>query len=257
MIHSTAIIDSSATIADDVEISPYVIIGPDVTIGSGTWIGPHTVIQGPTRIGRDNKIFQFSSIGEMPQDKKYVEGDKTELIIGDRNVIREFCTFNRGTTQDIGKTVLGDDNWIMAYVHLAHDCIIGNHTIFANGTTLAGHVIIDDYVILGGFSLIHQFCHIGKYAFTGMGTAVGKDIPPYVMAMGAPGIPRGINREGLKRHQYSKQSISRIKEAYRILYRSDLAFKDAVAKLKQEYAEFDEIQELISFCDASQRGIIR
>ncbi len=256
MIHPTAVIDPSAELADDVEISPYVVIGPKVTIGSGTWIGPHVVIQGPTTIGCDNKIYQFSSIGEVPQDKKY-DNEDTELIIGDRNVIREFCTFNRGTSQDIGKTVLGDDNWIMAYVHLAHDCIVGNHTIFANGTTLAGHVIIDDYVILGGFSLIHQFCHIGKYAFTGMGTAVGKDIPPYVMAMGAPAIPRGINREGLKRHQYDKESISRIKEAYRVLYRSDLAFKDAVTKLKKEYADFEEIQELINFCDASKRGIIR
>ncbi len=256
MIHPTAVIDSSAELADDVEISPYVIIGPKVTIGSGTWIGPHVVIQGPTTIGCDNKIYQFSSIGEVPQDKKY-DNEDTQLIIGDRNVIREFCTFNRGTSQDIGKTVLGNDNWIMAYVHLAHDCIVGNHTIFANGTTLAGHVIIDDYVILGGFSLIHQFCHIGKYAFTGMGTAVGKDIPPYVMAMGAPAIPRGINREGLKRHQYDKESISRIKEAYRILYRSDLAFKEAVTKLKQEYADFEEIQELINFCDTSKRGIIR
>ncbi len=256
MIHPTAVIDPSAELADDVEISPYVVIGANVSIGSGTWIGPHTVIQGPTTIGCDNKIYQFSSIGEVPQDKKYNNED-TRLIIGDRNVIREFCTFNRGTSQDIGKTVLGNDNWIMAYVHLAHDCIVGDHTIFANGTTLAGHVTIEDHVILGGFSLIHQFCNIGKYAFTGMGTSVGKDIPPYVMAMGAPAIPRGINREGLKRHQFSKENISRIKEAYRILYRSELAFKDAVAKLKQEYSDFDEIKELINFCDESQRGIIR
>ena len=256
MIHPTAVIDPSAELADDVEISPYVVIGANVSIGSGTWIGSHTVIQGPTTIGCDNKIYQFSSIGEVPQDKKYNNED-TRLIIGDRNVIREFCTFNRGTSQDIGKTVLGNDNWIMAYVHLAHDCIVGDHTIFANGTTLAGHVTIEDHVILGGFSLIHQFCNIGKYAFTGMGTSVGKDIPPYVMAMGAPAIPRGINREGLKRHQFSKENISRIKEAYRILYRSELAFKDAVAKLKQEYSDFDEIKELINFCDESQRGIIR
>ncbi len=256
MIHPTAVIDPSAELAEDVEISPYVVIGANVSIGSGTWIGPHTVIQGPTSIGQDNKIYQFSSIGEQPQDKKYNNED-TRLIIGDRNVIREFCTFNRGTSQDIGKTVLGNDNWIMAYVHLAHDCIVGDHTIFANGTTLAGHVIIDDYVILGGFSLIHQFCHIGKYAFTGMGAAIGKDIPPYIMAMGAPAIPRGINKEGLKRHQFSTESISRIKQAYRILYRSDLAFKDAIIKLKQEYADYDEIVELATFCDESKRGIIR
>jgi UDP-N-acetylglucosamine acyltransferase len=257
VIHPTAIIDPSAKIDEGVEISPYAVIGADVSIASGTWIGPHTVIQGTTTIGHDNKIFQFSSLGEMPQDKKFNEGDKTELIIGDRNVIREFCTFNRGTAQDIGKTVLGDDNWIMAYVHLAHDCIIGNNTIFANGTTLAGHVTIDDHVVLGGFSLIHQFCHIGKYAFTGMGTAVGKDIPPYVMAMGAPAAPRGINREGLKRHDYSRQSISQIKEAYRILYRSDLTFKEAVIKLKENYADVDEISVMIDFCDSTERGIIR
>ena len=256
MIHPTAVIDPSADLAEDVEISAYVVIGAKVSIGSGTWVGPHTVINGPTRIGCDNKIFQFCSIGEVPQDKKYKDED-TQLIIGDRNVIREFCTFNRGTAQDIGKTVLGNDNWIMAYVHLAHDCIVGDHTVFANGTTLAGHVIIDDYVTLGGFSLVHQFCRIGKYAFTGMGTAVGKDIPPYVMAMGAPAIPRGINREGLKRHQYNKESISRIKEAYRALYRSELTFIEAVKKLKKAYSDREEIMDLVSFCEASQRGIIR
>ena len=179
------------------------------------------------------------------------------MIIGDRNVIREFCTLNRGTTQDIGKTVLGNDNWIMAYVHLAHDCVIGNHTIFANGTTLAGHVTIDDYVTLGGFTLVHQFCHVGKHGFTGMGTAVGKDIPPYVMAMGTPAIPRGINRVGLKRHDYSKESISHIKEAYRILYRSDLTFKEALDKIKEKYTHIDEVTDLIKFCDNTERGIIR
>ncbi len=257
MIHPTAIVHESAVIADDVDISPYVIIGEHVTIGSGTWVGPHTVIQGPTRIGKDNRIYQFSSLGEVPQDKKFNDNDKTELVIGDRNVIREFCTFNRGTAQDIGKTVLGNDNWIMAYVHLAHDCIVGNHTIFANGTTLAGHVRIDDYAILGGFSLIHQFCHVGKYAFTGMGTAVGKDIPPYVMAMGTPAIPRGINKEGLKRHQYDKPRIQRIKDAYRILYRSNLPFKEALDRLKQEHAGYDDIDELIRFCEITERGIIR
>lgn len=257
MIHPTAIIHESAVLGDGVEISPYVIIGADVTIGAGTWIGPHTVIQGPTRIGEDNRIYQFSSIGERPQDKKFQDEDRTELIIGDRNVIREYCTFNRGTVQDIGKTVLGNDNWIMAYVHLAHDCVIGNHTIFANGATLAGHVRIDDYAILGGFSLIHQFCHIGKYAFTGMGTAVGKDVPPYVMAMGAPAIPRGINKEGLKRHTFERESIQRVKEAYRVLYRSDLPFKEAIQRLKDEYAQFPEIAELIVFCESTQRGIIR
>ncbi|MCK5727002.1 MAG: acyl-ACP--UDP-N-acetylglucosamine O-acyltransferase [Thiotrichaceae bacterium] len=257
MIHPTAIVDPSATLADDVEISAYVIIGADVEIDSGTWIGPHAVIQGPTRIGKDNQIFQFTSLGEIPQDKKFVRGDKTELVIGDRNVIREFCTFNRGTTQDIGKTVLGDDNWIMAYVHLAHDCIIGNHTIFANNATLAGHVTIEDYVILGGFSLVHQFCRVGQYAFTGMGSSVAKDIPPYVMAMGSPASPRGINREGLKRHGFTVDEISQIKDGYRALYRSGLGFNEALLHLLQSENRTERLDYLVKFCQQSQRGIIR
>lgn len=256
MIHPTAIIHPKAELAEDVEVSAYSIIGENVKIDSGTWIGSHVVINGPTRIGKDNRIFQFNSLGEEPQDKKY-KGEPTELIIGDRNVIREYCTFNRGTTQDIGKTVLGDDNWIMAYVHLAHDCIVGNNTIFANGATLAGHVTIDDYAILGGFSLIHQFCHIGKYAFTGMGTSVGRDVPPYVMVYGEPGVPRGINREGLKRHGFDADSIKRVKEAYRILYRSKLTYKEALDKLDDELSSHQEIQMFIKFCQNSERGIIR
>ena len=256
LIHPTAIIHPKAELADNVEISAYSIIGENVQIDSGTWVGSHVVINGPTRIGKDNRIFQFNSLGEIPQDKKY-KGEPTELIIGDRNVIREYCTFNRGTTQDIGKTVLGDDNWIMAYVHLAHDCIVGNNTIFANGATLAGHVTIDDYAILGGFSLIHQFCHIGKYAFTGMGTSVGRDVPPYVMVYGEPGVPRGVNREGLKRHGFSATSIKQIKEAYRILYRSKLSYKDAIDKMQDELSEYKEIEMFIDFCRNSERGIIR
>ncbi len=256
LIHATAIIDPKAELADNVEVSPYSIIGPDVQIDSGTWIGPHVVIQGPTRIGKDNKIFQFNSIGEIAQDKKY-DGEKTELIIGDRNVIREYCTLNRGTAQDIGKTVLGDDNWIMAYVHLAHDCVIGNHTVFANGTTLAGHVTIDDYVILGGFTLVHQFCHVGKYAFTAMGTAIGKDVPPYVVVSGEPGVPRSVNSEGLKRNQFSPQSIQRIKDAYRVLYRSGCGFQEALEKLHEEFAEFPEIRLFTEFCKNSERGVVR
>lgn len=256
MIHPTAIIDPKAELADDVEVSAYSIIGANVTIDAGTWIGSHVVIQGRTHIGKDNQIYQFNSIGEVPQDKKY-QGEDTSFIMGDRNVIREYCTFNRGTAQDIGKTVLGDDNWIMAYVHLAHDCIVGNNTIFANGATLAGHVTIDDYVILGGFSLIHQFCHIGQYAFTGMGTAVARDVPPYVMTYGEPGVPRGINREGLKRHSFSSDRIKRIKDAYRIVYRSKLSYKDALAKLHTEYPNDKDVQLFIDFCKNSKRGIIR
>lgn len=256
MIHPTAIIDPSAKIADGVTISPYVVVGRDVTIDEGTWIGPHVVIQGPTRIGKDNKIFQFSSIGEVPQDKKYVDED-TEFLIGDRNVIREFCTFNRGTVQDRGKTELGNDNWVMAYVHLAHDCVIGNNTIFANGTTLAGHVTIEDHAILGGFTLVHQFCRIGRYAFTGMGTAITKDVPPYIMTSGSPALPRGINREGLKRHGFSVETTKAIKEAYRLLYRSDLSFADAQKQIKQSCGDSEEIKLLLDFCESSQRGLVR
>lgn len=257
-IHPTAIIHNKAEIADDVEISAYAIIGADVKIDSGSWIGSHVVIDGPTTIGKDNRIFQFASVGAEPQDKKY-NGEPTTLSIGDRNVIRESCTINRGTIQDIGKTEIGDDNWIMAYVHIAHDCIVGNNTIFANNATLAGHVTIHDYAILGGFTLVHQFCHVGEYAFTGMGTALGKDLPPFVMAFGAPCSPRGINNEGLKRHGFDEKQRLAIKKAYRILYRSESTFKEALEKLHSEGATDNNIKKLADFCQRSQseRGIIR
>lgn len=257
-IHKTAVIDSKAEIADDVEISPYAIIGADVKIDSGTWVGPHAVIAGPTTIGKENRIFQFASVGAEPQDKKY-NGEPTTLTIGDRNVIRESVTINRGTAQDIGKTVIGDDNWIMAYVHIAHDCIVGNNTIFANNATLAGHVTIHDYAILGGFTLVHQFCHVGEYSFTGMGTSLGKDLPPYVMAFGAPGIPRGINAEGLKRHGFSEGQRKRIKNAYRVLYRQELSFKEAIDKLQSDFGSDENLKMMADFCQRSQegRGIIR
>ena len=255
-IHPTAIIDSKADIADDVEISPYAVIGADVKIDSGTWVGPHAVIQGPTTIGKDNRIFQFASVGAEPQDKKY-QGEATTLTIGDRNLIRESVTINRGTAQDIGKTVIGDDNWIMAYVHIAHDCIVGNDTVFANNATLAGHVTIKDHAILGGFTLVHQFCQVGEYAFTGMGAALGKDLPPFVMATGAPAIPRGINNEGLKRHGFGNDQRAAIKKAYRALYRDDLSFKDAIAVLEKDFPADQNIQLLADFCKDSKRGIIR
>ncbi len=255
-IHPTAIVDSKAEIADDVEISPYAVIGAGVKIDSGTWIGPHAVIQGPTTIGRENRIYQFASVGEAPQDKKY-KGEPTKLIIGDRNLMRESVTINRGTVQDIGKTVIGDDNWIMAYVHIAHDCVVGNNTVFANNATLAGHVTIKDHAILGGFTLVHQFCQVGEYAFTGMGAALGKDLPPFVMATGAPAIPRGINNEGLKRHQFDQQQRAAIKKAYRILYRHDLPFQDAIAVLEKDYADDNNVQLLARFCKESKRGVIR
>ncbi len=255
-IHPTAIIDTKAELADDVEVSPYAVIGAGVKMDSGCWVGPHAVIEGPTTIGKDNRIFQFASVGAEPQDKKY-KGEPTTLQIGDRNVIRENVTINRGTAQDIGKTVIGDDNWIMAYVHIAHDCIVGNNTIFANNATLAGHVTIHDYALLGGFTLVHQFCHIGEYAMTGMGTSLGKDLPPYITAYGAPGVPRGFNNEGLKRNGFSAEQRSKVKEAYKILYRKDLPLNDAISELQA--SEDSNIQLMADFCLRSQngRGIIR
>jgi UDP-N-acetylglucosamine acyltransferase len=255
-IHPTAIIDTKAELAEDVEVSPYAVIGAGVKMDSGCWVGPHAVIEGPTTIGKENRIFQFASVGAEPQDKKY-KGEPTTLQIGDRNVIRENVTINRGTVQDIGKTVIGDDNWIMAYVHIAHDCIVGNNTIFANNATLAGHVTIHDYALLGGFTLVHQFCHIGEYAMTGMGTSLGKDLPPYITAYGAPGVPRGFNNEGVKRNGFSAEQRSKVKEAYKILYRKDLPLNDAISELQA--SEDSNIQLMADFCLRSQngRGIIR
>lgn len=256
MIHPTAIIDETAELAEGVEVGPYSIIGSGVSIGRGTRIGSYVVIEGPTRIGEDNHIYQFASIGAAPQDKKF-DGESTELIIGDRNVIREFCTFNRGTVQDKGKTVVGNDNWIMAYVHIAHDCIVHNHTVFANNVTLAGHVEIRDAVILGGFTLVHQFCVVGEHAFTAMGTSLAKDLPPFVMAAGAPAEPRKINAEGLRRHGYSHEAIQRIKAIYRLIYRRQLSLKDALAEVQAQYGEFADAQLMLDFCVNSQRGLVR
>lgn len=256
MIHSTAIVDASASIADDVEIGPYSIIGADVEIGSGTWVGPHVVINGPTTIGKNNKIFQFASLGEMPQDKKY-DGEPTRLEIGDGNIIREYVTMNRGTVQDVGTTTIGNDNWIMAYVHIAHDCIIGNDIIMANSTSLAGHVRIDDHVITGGFSLIYQFCSLGAYSFTGFGAQVNKDVPPYVTVAGQLAKPFGINSEGMRRHKFSGESISAIKKAYKLLYRSNMMLSDASKKISEMSQEHPELTIMLDFIGKSQRGIIR
>ena len=206
MIDTRALIHPKAELASDVEVGPYTVIGPDVMIGEGSWIGPHVVINGPTRIGRHNKIFQFASVGEIPQDKKY-GGEPTLLEIGDRNVIREFCTLNRGTAQGGGVTRIGSDNWIMAYVHIAHDCQIGNHTIFANNASLAGHVVIEDHVILGGFTQVHQFCALGAHCFTAFGSGIAKDVPPYVMVAGHPAEPHGLNVEGLRRRGDRKSVV--------------------------------------------------
>ena len=256
MIDSQAIIDPSAIIAPGVTIGPYSIIGPDVEIGEDTWIGPHVIINGPTKIGRENKIFQFSSLGEVPQDKKY-NGEPTILEIGDRNVIREFCTFSRGTPQDIGVTRLGDDNWIMAYVHIAHDCQVGNNIIFANNATLAGHVNIEDYVILGGFTLVHQFCTLGIHSFTAMGSAISKDVPPYVLVSGHMAKPYGLNSEGLKRRGFSTEAISALKKAYKLLYRSNLPFEEAKSEIDALGTEFEEVKVMAEFLKNSQRGIVR
>ncbi|MDH3354201.1 MAG: acyl-ACP--UDP-N-acetylglucosamine O-acyltransferase [Chromatiales bacterium] len=259
LIHPTAIIDPTAKIGNDVEIGAYSIIGADVEIGDETWIGPHVVIKGPTTIGKQNKIYQFSSIGEDPQDKKYA-GEPTRLEIGDRNLIREFCTFNRGTVQDRGTTTVGNDNWIMAYVHLAHDCVVGNNVILANNSGLAGHVHIDDYTILGGYTVVHQFCSFGKHSITAMGSIIFKDVPPYITVSGYPAKPYGLNSEGLKRQGFSADAMKGIKKAYKILYRSGLPLKDAKSQLEELSNEIPEVAEFCEFLkqnEAQGRGIVR
>lgn len=256
MIHQTAIIDPSASIAEDVTIGPWSMIGPDVEIGKGTWIGPHVVIQGPTKIGKENKIFQFSSIGEMPQDKKF-KGEQTFLEIGDRNIIREFCTFNRGTAQDKGFTRIGHDNLFMAYVHIAHDCIVGSHTIFANNASLAGHVIVEDYVGLSGFAGILQGCRVGKYSFASMGSMVDKDIPPFVKVSGYYAKPFGLNTVGMERRGFSAETLLQLRRAYKVIYRKGLTIKQALTELQSMLSECSEIQLLIDFIQASNRGIVR
>lgn len=256
MIHATAIVSASAKIADDVEIGAYAVIGDDVEIGSGSRIDSHVVVSGPTVIGKDNHIYQFASIGDDPQDKKYAN-EPTRLRIGDRNTIREFCTISRGTIQDEGLTTMGDDNWIMAYVHIAHDCRIGSQTIMANNTTLAGHVHIDDWVIMAGFSGVAQFCRVGAHAFVGMYSGVNRDVPAYLMIANTPGVPRGINSEGLKRRDFSAAQIRNIKNAYRVIYRQGLKLADAITELEQRVAEQPEIGLLVETLRSSERGIAR
>lgn len=255
-IHPTAIIDASAELDSSVEIGPYSIIGANVKIDAGTRVAGHVIINGPTTIGKNNHIFQYSSLGEAPQDKKYKD-EPTLLEIGDNNTIREFCTFNRGTIQDKGTTKIGSDNWIMAYVHIAHDCEIGNHTILANNSSLAGHVNIDDYAILGGFTLIHQFCKVGSHVITAVGSVVFKDIPPYVTAAGYDAKPHGINAEGLKRRGFSPESILQIKRAYKALYRNSLTLEEAKIELAAMQATTPEIGLLTDFLNVSTRGIVR
>ncbi len=256
MIHETAIVSGEAEIDPSVTIGPYSIVDGPVRIGRGTTIGPHVVLRGPTSIGEDCRIFQFASIGEQPQDKKYA-GEPTRLEIGDRNVIREFATFNRGTAQDDGITRIGDDNWIMAYVHVAHDCRVGNHTVLANNVTLAGHVDIGNYAILGGFSGLHQFCKVGDHAFLGMYAALGQDVPAYCMIGGTPAQPKGINSEGLKRRGFTPEQITHIRRAYRIIYRSGLKLAEAIEQLEALSETQPELLPMLESLKSSERGIIR
>ena len=256
-IHPTALIDKDARLGDNVSIGAYSVIGAGVEIGDGTNIGPHVVIEGPTKIGRENRIYQFSSLGAAPQDKKYA-GEPTMLEIGDRNTIREFCTFNRGTAQDVGVTRVGDDNWIMAYVHLAHDCQVGNKTIFANNAQLAGHVHVGDWAILGGFTVVHQFVRIGAHCMTGMGTILLQDVPPYVMVNGNPAAPHGINTEGLKRRGFTPAAISGLRRAYKTLYRNGLKLEEAIDAIAGEaQGELAPLALLSDFLATARRGIVR
>mgnify|MGYP000913296514 CR=1 FL=1 len=256
MIHPTAIISSGARLGANVEVGAYSIIGEQVEIGDNTVIGPHVVISGRTRIGCDNRVYQFCSLGEPPQDKKH-RGEPTELQIGDRNTIREFCTFNLGTALDVGVTRVGDDNWIMAYVHIAHDCQVGSRTVFANNAQLAGHVHVGDWAILGGFTGVHQFCRIGAHAMTAGGSVLTQDLPPYVMAAGNPAGPYGINAEGLKRRGFSAEAMLALKRAYRTIYKSGLMLEEACARLQADVVAHPEIQPLLDFIAVSKRGIIR
>jgi UDP-N-acetylglucosamine acyltransferase len=259
-IHATALVDKAAQLDDSVEVGAYSIIGPNVVIGAGSKIGPHVVIEGHTTIGRDNTIYQFSSIGSAPQDKKYA-GELTRLEIGDRNLIREFCSLNAGTAQDAGVTRLGNDNWILAYVHIAHDCQVGNNTIFSNNATLAGHVHVGDWVVMGGFAAIPQFRRIGAHAFIGMTTSVTQDVPPFILVQGNPAQPYGINVEGLKRRGFSPEQIASLRRAYKLIYRADLPMDQAIAALGDEAQKTPEAAEhlhsLQTFLANSTRGIVR
>jgi UDP-N-acetylglucosamine acyltransferase len=261
-IHATAVVDPKAELDSSVTVGPYTVIGPHVRIGAGTTVGPHVVIEGHTTIGRDNRIFQFSSLGAVPQDKKYA-GEPCELIIGDRNTVREFCTFNIGSPGDVGVTRVGNDNWIMAYVHLAHDCQVGNHTIFANNSQLAGHVHVGDWVILGGFTVVHQFVRIGAHSMTAMCALLFADLPPFVMCQGQPAAARSMNYEGLRRRGFSPERISAVKAMHKALYRDDLTLEKARARIAGLVDDAPQaapdVEMMLSFLDGAspQRGIVR
>jgi len=256
LISEHAIIDESASIAEGVSIGPFSIIGADVEIGEGSWIGPHVVINGPTKIGKNNKIFQFTSLGEEPQDIGY-KGEPTKLEIGDNNIIRESCTMSRGTVHGGGITRVGDNNFIMAYSHIAHDCQVGSHVIFANGASLGGHVVIQDYVTLGGFALIHQFVKVGAYSFCGMGSGVNKDVPPYIIVTGNPADARGLNSVGLKRRGIETSAIKELKNAYRDIYTSGLKLTEAIEQIQAQDENCAEVNNFVEFIRNAERSIVR
>ncbi len=258
LIHPTAVIDPTAELHESVKVGPFCVIGPNVKIGKGTVLTSHVVIQGPTTIGEDNTFYQFCSIGEVPQDKKFKEGDEVFLEIGDRNTIREYVSISRGTVQDASLTKLGDDNWIMATCHIAHDCIVGSRTIFANGASLAGHAIIEDDVILGGYSMIYQRCRVGEGAITGFSSGIHRNVPPFVTAAGYRAVPSGINSEGLRRRQYSPEAIKATKDAYKALYRQDLSLQDAIVEIKALAVAAPHLEKMVKFLEETEdRGIIR
>ena len=255
-IHPTAIVEAGATLAADVKIGAWSIVGANAAIGPGTIVGEHVIIRGRTRIGANNRVFQFNSIGEEPQDKKYA-GEPTELVIGDGNTIREFCTLNTGTAQDRGVTSIGNRNWIMAYVHVAHDCDVGDDTVLANGVTLAGHVSVGNHAILGGFTAVHQFCRVGAHVMLGGGSIVLQDVPPFVIANGNSAVPHGVNSEGLKRRGYTTDAIAAIRRAYKTLYKSGLLLEEAKQQLLAALPQTPELAPLVEFLAVPGRGIIR
>ena len=257
MIHPTAIIDPRASVAEDVEIGPYTIVGPEVEIGAGSWIAPHVVIKGPTCIGRENRIFQFSTVGEDTPDLKY-KGEPTRLVIGDNNTIREGVTIHRGTVQDRSETRIGNNNLVMSYVHIAHDCVVGNNTILINNASLAGHVVVDDWAILSGYSLINQFSRIGAHSFVGMGSWIKHDVPAYVTVQGTPAEAKGINAEGQRRRGFTAEQISAIRQAYKVVYRHGLNLEEAIGELEQRQQQQPELELLVlSLRNSSTRGIVR